>query len=388
MVAFETVRVAAVQATPVILDADATVDKAIDLLGEAADGGATLVVFPECFVSLYPSGAWAAQAATWTEGCDELWERMWASSIDVGGPLVDRLAEACAEHGVHLAIGVNEREDDRPGSLYNTLLVIGPEGVLHRHRKLMPTMHERVFHGVGAGDDLDVVELPGSARVGGLICWENRMPLARWRVYEGGPQIWLAPTADDSDGWIASMRHIAIEAGAFVVSVPQYIPASGVPGRLPAGAARRRRRLRPRRRVHRVARRRRDRRPALRRRGDRRRGLRPSRRAARQALLRRRRSLRPSRRAGTRAWRAALLRLPRLQIAKTAELDGTREHWAVSGRHEATYLEHDMCSGSAARFIGPSHAVAGGWAITSLDPFDQPAAGVPRRSGSRFSNTA
>ena len=233
MTGFETVCVAAVQATPVILDADATIDKAIDLLGEAADGGATLVVFPECFVSVYPSGAWAAQAATWTEGCDELWERMWASSIDVRGPLVDRLAMACAERGVHLAIGINEREDDRPGTLYNTLLVIGGQGVLHRHRKLMPTMHERVFHGVGAGDDLGVVELPGSARVGGLICWENRMPLARWHVYQGGPQIWLAPTADDSDGWIASMRHIAIESGAFVVSVPQFIPTSAFPGDFP-----------------------------------------------------------------------------------------------------------------------------------------------------------
>ena len=91
MAGFETVRVAAVQATPVILDADATIDKTIELLGEAADDGATLVVFPECFVSVYPSGAWAAQAASWTEGCDELWERMWASSIDVDGPLAGRL---------------------------------------------------------------------------------------------------------------------------------------------------------------------------------------------------------------------------------------------------------------------------------------------------------
>ena len=130
---------------------------------------------------------------------------------------------------MHLAIGVNEREDNRPGSLYNTLLIIGPGGVLHRHRKLMPTMHERVFHGVGAGDDLGVVELEGVGRVGGLICWENRMPLARWAVYQGGPQIWLAPNADDSEGWIVSMHHIAIEAGAFVVSVPQYIPASAFP---------------------------------------------------------------------------------------------------------------------------------------------------------------
>jgi predicted amidohydrolase len=231
--AFETVRVAAVQATPVILDAEATIDKVIDRLGVAADRGATLIVFPECFVSLYPSGVWAAKAATWSRAGDDLWERMWASSVDVDGPLVGRLVKACAERDVRLGIGVNEREDDRPGSLYNTLLVIGPEGVLRRHRKLMPTMHERVFHGVGAGDDLDVVDLPGIARVGGLICWENRMPLARWRVYQGGPQIWLAPTADDSAGWIVSMRHIAIEAAAFVVSVPQFIPASAFPDDFP-----------------------------------------------------------------------------------------------------------------------------------------------------------
>jgi nitrilase len=221
-----------VQATPVILDAEATVDKAIELLGEAADGGAALAVFPECFVSLYPSGAWA-QSAMWSSAAGDLWERMWASSVDVDGPLVDRLVKACADRGIHAAIGVNEREDHRPGSLYNTLLLLGPEGVLHRHRKLMPTMHERVFHGVGDGHDLGVTELPGIGRVGGLICWENRMPLARWRVYQGGPQIWLAPTADDSDGWLASVRYIAIEAGAFVVSVPQHLPRSAFPADFP-----------------------------------------------------------------------------------------------------------------------------------------------------------
>jgi predicted amidohydrolase len=230
---FGTVRVAAVQACPVVLDAEATIEKAVALIGEAADDGASLVVFPECFVSIYPSGTWAAQAATWTAGTDELWERMWASSVDVGGPQVARLVKACADAGVHITIGINEREDTRPGSLYNSLLIVGPEGLLHRHRKLMSTMHERVFHGVGAGDDLSVIDLPEIGRVGGLICWENRMPLARWAVYQGGPQIWVAPTADDSDGWIASMRHIAIEAGAFVVSVPQYIPASAFPTDFP-----------------------------------------------------------------------------------------------------------------------------------------------------------
>lgn len=233
MTSLETVRVAAVQATSVVLDADGCVDKAIDRMRAAAAEGATLVVFPECFVSVYPTGGWALPAAGWNKGSDELWTRMWESAVDVRGPLVQRLVEACAELGVHVAIGVNEREDERPGSLYNTLLIVGPGGVLHRHRKLQPTMHERVFHGQGSGDDLDVVELPDGPRVGGLICWENRMPLARWRVYEGGPQIWVAPTADDSDGWLASMRHIAIEGGVYVVSVPQYIPAGAFPDDFP-----------------------------------------------------------------------------------------------------------------------------------------------------------
>jgi nitrilase len=146
---------------------------------------------------------------------------------------VDRLARACSEHDLHCVIGVNEREAERPGTLYNSLLLIGPEGLLWKHRKLMPTHHERLFHGIGAGDDLRVVETP-AGRIGGLICWENRMPLARWAVYRGGPQIWVAPTADDSDGWLASMRHIAIESGAFVVSVPQYIPGSAFPEDFPA----------------------------------------------------------------------------------------------------------------------------------------------------------
>jgi nitrilase len=230
-VRFETVRVAAVQATPVILDADATVDKAVRLLGEAAADGVQLAVLPETFVPLYPSNVWGRAAAAFG-GFDELWERLWEQSVDVPGPLTDRLVRACAQHEIVCAIGVNERESARPGTLYNTLLVLGPEGILHRHRKLMPTMHERLFHGIGPGDDLAPVDTP-AGRVGGLICWENRMPLARWAVYQGGPQIWVAPTADDSDGWLASMRHIAIESGAFVVSAPQYIPRSAFPADFP-----------------------------------------------------------------------------------------------------------------------------------------------------------
>jgi predicted amidohydrolase len=225
------VRVAAVQATPVILDLEGSVAKAIRLIADAAGQGAQLVVFPEAFLSLYPSYAWAHLPTSGSQA-DEFWERFWGSSVAVGGAEVQALVEACREHDVHGAIGVNEREDDRPGSVYNTLLLLGPEGVLSRHRKLMPTYHERLFHGVGAGDDLAVTETP-LGRIGGLICWENRMPLARWAVYQGGPQIWVAPTADDSDGWLATIRHIAIEAGAYVVSVPQYIPRNAFPDDFP-----------------------------------------------------------------------------------------------------------------------------------------------------------
>jgi nitrilase len=231
MALLETVRVAAVQATPVILDLEASVEKACGLLGDAAEQGARLAVLPETFLPVYPSNAWAKDASSFG-GWDELWTRLWENSVDVEGPEVQRLAEACRDHDLWCAIGVNERESERPGTLYNTLLVIGPEGVALRHRKLMPTHHERLFHGIGAGDDLGVAET-SAGRVGGLICWENRMPLARYEVYRQGPQIWVAPTADDSDGWLASMRHIAIESGAYVVSAPQYIPAAAFPDDFP-----------------------------------------------------------------------------------------------------------------------------------------------------------
>jgi len=215
----------------VVLDLEGSVAKAIGLIADAAGQGAQLVVFPETFLSVYPSYAWASLAAS-GEQADEFWERFWESSVSVEGPEVEALVAACREHDVHVAMGANEREDDRPGSVYNSLLLLGPEGLLSRHRKLMPTHHERLFHGVGAGDDLAVTPT-AVGRIGGLICWENRMPLARWAVYQGGPQIWVAPTADDSDGWLATVRHIAIEAGAYVVSVPQYIPRSAFPRDFP-----------------------------------------------------------------------------------------------------------------------------------------------------------
>src|SRR5438034_4083932 len=115
MASFPTVRVAAAQATPVILDAEACVEKAAGLLHAAADAGAQLAVLPECFIPLYPSNAWARGAAGFA-GWDELWERLWENAVDVPGPLLDRLCDVCRERTMYCAIGVNERESERPGT--------------------------------------------------------------------------------------------------------------------------------------------------------------------------------------------------------------------------------------------------------------------------------
>lgn len=232
MTVLATVRVAAIQATPVVLDATASVDKAVGLIADAAAEGVQMVVFPECFVAMYPSWVWAGAALSDDDVIDEIFMRLWESSVDVPGPLVDRLIDACRSHDVHCVIGVNEREPDRSFSVYNTMLTLGPTGLLARHRKLLPTSHERLFHAFGAGDDLAVVETP-VGRVGGLICWENRMPLARYAIYRGAPQIYVAPTADTSPGWTSLLRAIAIESGAFVVSANQYVPTSAYPSDFP-----------------------------------------------------------------------------------------------------------------------------------------------------------
>jgi nitrilase len=229
---FGTVRVAAIQATSVILDAGATIDKAIGLLADAAEAGAQLAVLPECFVSLYPNWGWTAAACADRSAFDELYVRMWEEGVEVPGPGIDRLVEECRRTGIHCVVGVNERERGGSFTIYNSLVVLGPPGVLHVHRKLMPTKHERMFHGLGTGDDLQVVDTP-FGRIGGLICWENRMPLARYLVYRGGPQIWVAPTADTSDGWIALMQTIAIESGAHVVGAPQFVDRTAFPADFP-----------------------------------------------------------------------------------------------------------------------------------------------------------
>ena len=141
-----------------MLDLDASVAKALELTREAAALGAELVVLPECFLSFYPSAS--ITQSRYDKGMMDLFERMWLSAVDVPGPVVEQFERICSELSIHLAIGVNERESERPGTLYNTLLLFGPAGLLFKHRKLMPTHHERLFHGIGSGNDLQVADTP------------------------------------------------------------------------------------------------------------------------------------------------------------------------------------------------------------------------------------
>jgi nitrilase len=230
----ERVRVACVQAEPVVLDREATLDKLEALTREAAGRGADLVVFPETFVSVYPSSAWASELARWGDSrAKAAFAALVRSAVEVPGPAVERLGEVAREHSVWLVTGVNELDPGRNGTVYNTLLYLAPDGSLAlRHRKLVPTNHERLVWGQGDGGGLRALETP-LGRLGGLICWENYMPLARFALYESGVEIYLAPTADDSDEWQSTLVHLARESRAFVVSPCHFQRASAYPDDFP-----------------------------------------------------------------------------------------------------------------------------------------------------------
>jgi nitrilase len=226
--------VACIQAEPVILDRDATIEKLGRLAAEAARDAAGLVVFPEAFIPAYPSSAWARALAGWAEpGAKEAFALLARESLEIPSEAADRLAEIARENEVWLVTGVTERDPERPGTLYNTLLYPAPDGSLAmKHRKLVPTNHERLVWGQGDGEGLRAIETD-IGRIGGLICWENYMPLARFALYESGVEIYIASTADDGDGWQPTLIHIAREARAFVVSPSHFQRASSYPKDFP-----------------------------------------------------------------------------------------------------------------------------------------------------------
>jgi nitrilase len=231
-------RLAVVQAASVVLDGPASVERACELIRRAGADGAELVALPEGFVPVMPRPCWGHRySETMNPAAAELHRRLWANAVDLRGPLAARLAEAARAAGAWVAIGINERDDRRPGTLWNTLLWLSPEGrVAGRHRKLVPTMHERSFWGPGAGDDLAPVETP-LGRLGGLICWEAFMPAARRRLHRAGADLLVIPTADDRDLWTAAMRAFAFEAGAYVLSPIQRLHRDDFPADFPLAGA-------------------------------------------------------------------------------------------------------------------------------------------------------
>jgi nitrilase len=225
----EPLTAACIQAEPVLFDRAATIERIAELAAEAAGNGAQLILFPEAFIPAYPSNRWV-QFLSAGGGGKAVYAKLARESLEVPGPDTERLGEIAREHGLWLAVGANELAR---GTIYNALLVFGPDGKLAlHHRKLMPTNHERLVWGLGDGGGLEAVETD-LGRVGGLICWENLMPLARFALYETGVEIYLAPTADDSEPWHDSIRHIARESRAFVLSCCVFQRASSYPDDVP-----------------------------------------------------------------------------------------------------------------------------------------------------------
>ncbi|MDH3799000.1 MAG: carbon-nitrogen hydrolase family protein, partial [Desulfobacterales bacterium] len=205
------IKVAVVQAAPVLFDREATVEKACGLIEQVADQGAQLILFPEAFIPAYPRGlAFGTVVGSRSPVGRRVWQRYWENTVEVPGPTTLKLGEAAKKANVYLAMGVIERDAARStGTVYCTLLYFGPDGrLLGKHQKLKPTGGERLIWGEGDGSTLTVIQTE-IGNIGGLICWENYMPLARMAMYDKGVELYLAPTADARDTWQATLRHIA-----------------------------------------------------------------------------------------------------------------------------------------------------------------------------------
>jgi nitrilase len=210
-------KVAAVQATPVFLDREATIDKACELIATAGSEGARLIVFPEAFIPSYPDWVWAIPSGE--QGLlNKLYAELLSNSVTIPGHATDRLSRAAKLANAYVVMGMSERNVEASGtSLYNTMLYLDAQGeILGKHRKLVPTGGERLVWAQGDGSTLQVYDTP-LGKLGGLICWENYMPLARYAMYAWGTQIYVAATWDRGQPWLSTLRHIAKEGRVYVI---------------------------------------------------------------------------------------------------------------------------------------------------------------------------
>jgi nitrilase len=226
-----TFKIAVVQAAPVVLDREATVSKACELIAEAGRSGARLVIFPEAFIPTYPDWVWRIPPSQHRVLAD-MYAELLEQSVEIPSPVTEDLSQAARQAAVYVAMGLNERNAQASNaSLYNTLLYIGPEGdLLGKHRKLVPTAPERMVWAQGDGSTLEVYDT-SLGKLGGLICWENYMPLARYSLYAWGVQIYLAPTWDNGEPWLSTLRHIAKEGRAYVIGCSIAMRKQDIPDR-------------------------------------------------------------------------------------------------------------------------------------------------------------
>ena len=210
-------RIAAVQATPVFLNKKATVEKACELIAIASKKGARLAVFPEAFIPAYPDWVWVVPPSK-RELMDELYTELYENAVSIPDEATKKLCNEAKKNNIFVVMGINERNSETSNSsLYNTLLFIDSNGdIKGKHRKLVPTGSERLVWAQGNGSTLNVFDTD-FGKLGGLICWENYMPLARYAMYSMGTQIYVASTWDYGDTWLATLRHIAKEGGMFVI---------------------------------------------------------------------------------------------------------------------------------------------------------------------------
>lgn len=220
-------KAAVIQAASIPTDSLAAAQKAAGLVRKAAAGGAQLMVFPEAFLGGYPKGASFGTPVGMRKPQGRRDFRAYhEAAIDLNGPEVEVLAEATAETGAFVVIGVIERDG---GTVYCTALFFdGDKGLVGKHRKLMPTGAERLIWGFGDGSTLPVFDTP-FGKVGAVICWENYMPMMRMAMYDQGISIYCAPTADDRDAWPSTMQHIALEGRCFVLSACQHVTRGAYP---------------------------------------------------------------------------------------------------------------------------------------------------------------
>ena len=227
-------KVAVIQRPPVLLDLARTIESVLASIDEAAHNGASLLVFPEAYLPGYPTWIWRLRPGGDMALSSEIHARLRENAVDLARGDLQPIQDRAAKHGVTLVIGMHELDGRFSGTtLFNTVVVIGADGtLLNRHRKLMPTNPERMVWGMGDASGLKVVDTP-AGRLGSLICWESYMPLARYALYAQDIDIYVAPTWDTGESWLATMRHIAKEAGCWVIGTATAMQGSDIPADFP-----------------------------------------------------------------------------------------------------------------------------------------------------------